>query len=328
MEPLEQQLKNLSRMPTGENPIETTENSTRTAPAASAPQPLPQESYEPGHKGHLAPVRTFNSDLADAIRNKGGSVVRIAIEENERHQKEELDQSIKSKKNMAFVIFGIVVVLGAIIFAGWSYYHNQAAKTVAPTVTAQPSSLVSSETSAIVNVSGMQIPDMIAAIQKAATDPTNQSGTVKNIVITQGTAGAVTRMHAQDFLTALGMHAPASFTQAILPDYMIAAYTYGTTGNLFIIMHGTAHDFLLAGMLDWEPYLFNDMTKLFNLDTSSFTASEIQNPVFQDTVISNRDARAVIDSTGKPLFFYSFLDPNTIIFATDPKTLTEVVRRS
>ena len=50
---------------------------------------------------------------------------------------------------------------------------------------------------------------------------------------------------------------------------------------------------------------------------------------FSDMVIENRDTRMLkLDANGKPMFsFYSFLDDDTIIFATDPKTLTEVVRR-
>ncbi len=48
---------------------------------------------------------------------------------------------------------------------------------------------------------------------------------------------------------------------------------------------------------------------------------------FVDVVFSNKDARAVRDTTGNPFFFYSFIDRDKIIFAQDPKILGEVIRK-
>ncbi len=326
MEPLEKQLADMAKMPTGETPIETSDAvSVPVATVSQAPvtPAVPEEQYESGHKGHLAPIRTFNSDLAQAIREKGGSVVRVAIAENERHQREAADRSIKSTKNMIFTIVGMILVIASMGAIVWSYLHHQSASTVVPDSTARPASLVSAEDDVIVNVGGMQIPEMVSSIQKIVANPGIQTGMIKDIVLTNG---PTVRIPAQQFLKLLATHAPNGFTQALLPDFMLGTYMYDKS-NLFMIVHGTAHDFLLAGMLDWEPFLFNDMTALFAIDTSSFTRAELQSVPFKDAVIANRDARAVLDASGNPLFFYSFLDQNTIIFATDPRTLTEVVHR-
>ncbi len=326
MDPLEQQLKDLSKMPTGENPIEN----SPTASAVPEPAPVtpsmaaaPQMEYSDDMRKQLPPIRTFNSDLAQAIREKGGSVVRVAIAENERHQRDAAEQSIKSKKNIAFTAFGMIAIICAAGFAAWSYVHKQASSVVTPTNTALPTSLIPSESAQIVNASGMQVPELVAAIRGITADPGIQPGTVKNIVVTEG---GTARMSSARFLEVLGTHAPTGFSQALLPDFMIGTYLY-EQGSLFIIMHGTAHDFLLAGILGWEPYLFDDMTPLFGIDTSGFTKAELQNMQFRDAVIANRDARAVLDKSGRPLFFYSFLDANTIVLAADSKTLGEIVRR-
>jgi hypothetical protein len=48
---------------------------------------------------------------------------------------------------------------------------------------------------------------------------------------------------------------------------------------------------------------------------------------FIDIVFSNKDARAVRDPNGNPFFYYSFIDKTKIIFAQDPKLLTEISRK-
>lgn len=52
-----------------------------------------------------------------------------------------------------------------------------------------------------------------------------------------------------------------------------------------------------------------------------------RNVTFTDVVLSNRDTRAVRDENGSPYFYYMFLDKDRILFAQDPKLITEIVRK-
>ena len=52
-----------------------------------------------------------------------------------------------------------------------------------------------------------------------------------------------------------------------------------------------------------------------------------RNVTFTDVVLSNRDTRAVRDSNGTPFFYYTFIDKDRILFAQDPKLITEIVRK-
>jgi hypothetical protein len=106
---------------------------------------------------------------------------------------------------------------------------------------------------------------------------------------------------------------------------MVGVYLYNTS-NPFLVITGTAHDYLLSGMLGWEPFLLTDVAPLFNIDITGANAG-LTNAPFKDTLVQNRDARAVLDKDGNPVLFYSFLDPDTIFISTDSKTLLEAVRR-
>jgi hypothetical protein len=276
-------------------------------------------------KSHLAPVRTFSSDLADAVREHGGSVVRVAIAEDEKHRREFQESSIRSRKNIAFIVGGIVIVLGAIGAIAWGYERNKQASIVVPVVPEVPSSLVASDDSRVLDIGG-STSAFYDAVHDVALHPTVQPGGVENIIITKTAGGIVARPSASEFLTALRAHASDDFLRSLGKEYMLGLYVYDRA-NLFLVLRGTAHDYLLSGMLAWEPYLFEDMAPLFGIDTSGFTKAALQDVKFTDAIIGNRDARAVLDAGKRPLFYYSFIDQNTILMATDPKTLTEAVRR-
>ncbi|MBP7805134.1 MAG: hypothetical protein KA052_02880, partial [Candidatus Pacebacteria bacterium] len=100
------------------DPLKPTEPTT---PIPSVPEqhlpPTPEAidkeevpKYTPPHTIHVSPVRSFSSDLASAIREKGGSVVRIAIAEDEKHRREREENSVSSKKNIAFILGTMLIV--------------------------------------------------------------------------------------------------------------------------------------------------------------------------------------------------------------------------
>jgi hypothetical protein len=314
MDPLEKQLQEMSEP----NPVPT---------PTPAPETPSETVYGHDHKNHISPIRTFSSDMAEAVRSKGGSVVRIAIAEDERKRREKEEVSITSTKNMFFTLFGVIVVAGAIVLGVWAYMQKQNAKTITPATTNLPTSLVASDSAQGIDITNLEPTEIVARIREVVATEDTEAGTVKNIVLATGPAEARVRVTASEFLSAIKTHADTvNFSRYLQAEFMLGTYRY-EANNLFFVVHGTDHDNLLAGMLAWEPYLFRDMIQLFKIDTSGFTASELQSVPFADTVIANRDTRAVLDANRKPLFFYSFLNQNTLIFAADAKTLSEVIRR-
>jgi hypothetical protein len=315
MDPLEKQLLDMSGI--------KEEDATKPAPAPSA---VNDTDYSSQNRSHLAPIRTYNTDLADAVREHGGSVVRVAIAEDEKRRREYEETAIGSKRNLFFIIGGTILVLGAIGGVWWAYQNKGAASVVVPVVEAVPHSLVLSDAAQTIDIGPMQVGDIYAAVNGIVAVPGIQPGQVKNIILTKTADGSLARPSASNLLSGLGTHAPDTLLRSLSPDYMLGVYQYDKA-SLFLIVHGTAHDFLLSGMLAWEPYLFTDLAPLFKIDTSGFTKASLGKVVFYDAIIANHDARAALDADKNPLLYYSFLDPNTILIAADPKVLTEVVTR-
>ncbi len=297
--------------------------------------PKPPRPITPGamtshvdRQKHLAALRTFSSDLADAIRQKGGSVVRVAIAEEEKHRREYEETSIRSKKNMFFTFAGVFCILAAIIAVVYGYEYKQKKDTPVVVTTTRAASIISTDDDTFINTSGMQIPDLIAAVQASVANSGMQSGTMNHIVLAKSAGGlSAPELPARELLAALDTHAPESFLRVLSNEYMLGVYRYQSSTNLFLILRGTAHDFLLAGMHAWEPDIFADLSSFLGVDTSAMTRAQIESATFTDALIANHETRAILSADKKPIFFYSFLDQDTIVFTTDPKTLAEVVQR-
>lgn len=314
MDDLEKQLMDLSGIKEPE-----------PTPAPKPPSVVKDVEY--GHVSHIPPVRTFSTDLADAVRTHGGSVVRVAIAEEEKHRREYEDTSIKSKKNITFVVVSIILLVAGVGAVVWAYTHRQQALTVAPLVVVTPESLVAADLHETIDITGMQTVDLYGAIRKIADEPRTQEGQIANIALVKSTGPTPTRPNIGEVFSALGTHAPDELVRALKPDFMLGTYLYANQNNLFLVIHGSAHDYVLSGMLKWEPYLFSDMVPLFAIDTHTMTRSQIETMTFVPSIIANQDARAALGADGKPLLYYAFLNQNTVIIATDSKTLIQAIAK-
>ncbi len=271
-------------------------------------------------------MRTFSTDLAEELRKHQGSAMKIAVMENEKRFKEQEQSLNDPKKNFSFVLSGTIIVLVAISIAlGLYIYTKKTAVVPVVTTDATPVSIIHSEDLSTLNVTGKSVGDIGQAVADTVKNSTTEAGMIDNVYITQGPQGSETRLTSSMFLTAIGAHITTDFSHALTQDYMVGIYSYSGE-HLFMVLRGTQHDSMLAGMLQWEPYFLTDLAPLFAIDTTGTNAYLLNSPV-TETLIENHDTRAVLDKDQKPVLFYSFLDDNTVIITNDQQTLTEAVRR-
>jgi hypothetical protein len=287
----------------------------------------PQPSVDIDHGHHALPLRTLSSDLAEAVRVQQGSAIKIAIAEDERRAAERDAASPTSKSNLSFILASIVIVLvagGGVGFALW--YKAQSTAAIPVSTTPVVTSIVRTEATDTLDITGKTNTEIARSFRAIVANPGIRIGTMKNVLITTTPAGGTaTRVPANQFLSALGAHTTPAFLRALSQDYMLGMYFYDRT-NGYIILSGTARDYLLSGMIAWEPYMVQDLAPILGIDTTGDKAALLNAP-FADTLIENRTTRAVVGTDNKPVFFYSFLDDGTIFIGADGKTLTEAIRR-
>lgn len=303
--------------------------STTSSPASNTVAPLPPiEKKDPEHEQHIRGLRTFSSDMATAMRDTKGSVIKIAIAEDERRRADQKEIESAPRKNLIFFLSGLLLFILAIAGVyGVFWYKEKTSVVPAVTETVIPKSIIRSEDAQTLDITSKLNEDVVPAFRDIVLDPKMRAGTVKNIILAKksGANGETTRITSQEFLKIVRAHAPADFIRSLSKEFMLGIYLYNTS-NPFLVIKGTAHDYLLSGMIKWEPFLVGDMAKIFDIDLGGERKILSDTP-FKDALVQNRDARVVEDKEGTPVLFYSFLDPNTIFVATDPKTLLEGVRR-
>jgi hypothetical protein len=330
IKPIPTPIPKITPIPTPAPAPKKEQTSTPSPQKKEGPEkPLPPiEKADPEHEQHTRGLRTFSSDMATAMRDTKGSVIKIAIAEDERRRADQKEMEAAPRKNLIFFFSGILLFILAIGGVYGVFWYKEKTGVITPVPeTVIPKSIIRSEDAQTLDITSKLNQDVVPAFREIVGDPKLRPGTVKNVILAKksGTDEAPTRISSSDFLKITRSHAPADFLRSLSKEFMLGIYLYNTS-NPFLVIKGTAHDYLLSGMLKWEPFLVSDMAKLFDIDLTGERKIFADTP-FKDALVQNRDARVVEDSEGTPVLFYSFLDPNTIFFATDPKTLIEGVRR-
>lgn len=298
---------------------------TPETPAVPVP-PVEIHSTAP-HKDHLKAVRTLSSDVAGAVKQNQGSVIKTAIAEERRREQEKKDTSPTTPKNLIYIIGGLVLIAASAGIAGYYIIKNTQAPESIPVVEVKVAqSIVRSDTTTTLDLTNQTKAQIGKTIYATVAKKDVRDGTIKNILLTVTTEKKLARLPSHDFLAYIGAHASVPFQKKLVPDFMLGVYAY--EGNhLFIVLRATAHDYMDDGMREWEPFLVQDLAGMFGIETQENKAVAVNTP-FKDMLIENRDTRSVVDESGKPVLYYTFIDPDTVLIAASPKPLAEAFRRS
>ncbi len=294
--------------------------------------------------GHLETVRTYSSDMADALKKEQASVVSIAAREQaaQDEAKEKKREQIKENKKQGipeeppvlaervalttrhkFIIAGIalvVVSIGASIFT----YFNSRNTAVPPTgntlVNAPIKSnlhipLVSVNESREYDATGKTGTHMLDAIDalKAETHP---AGTLIELIPFRTTEDGKKIIPATSLLRELGLYVPEPLAQVLIPDILVGVFYGEMKSTPVIIIRGASRERLFPGLLAWEQTLATQATLFFK------TLSK--EPVFTDALITNRDTRTQQGDGG---LIYTFLDEQTVVLAPDTATISAIIGR-
>ena len=294
-------------------------------PAPPAPV-VPASEIIPQQEGHLKPLQTYASDMANAVKESHGSVVKIAMAEQERRRKEEVNVSPTSKKNLIFIGGGVVLMILAVISVIFFMSSKNTTVQVASQAQQAPS-IIATDAQKEIDITTMGKNDIGSAVAAEITGTTQQINTIEQLVLVKTINGQKALVGTQGFFSALESSAPDSLVRSLGSSPTLGIHSFN--GNdLFIAFHTDSYPTAFAGMLAWEPTLFDDMYQLFGISVAG-NNSGLFNAKFVDTVIENQDARALLDSTGKVAFFYTFLGEHkdTLVITTKESTLNEVVNR-
>lgn len=288
------------------------------------------------NKENLKTVKTYMSDMADTVRQNEISVIKVALAEQNKHEREDLYRKIEgtTSKKVFWAIGGIILI--AVAIGGTYYLIKQKQKNSIPTPIIRDESIISYDETFPIEITAKDNLSEKINLAKKDTDGTAKSGTIKYFPIsTINTEGVSEKITTADLFLMLSSNAPQSLIRSLSDSFMIGTYTKtistvpddpNNQPKLFIIFQSKDYDYTYAGMFDWEKNMANDMLDLFSIETKESRLKLVETP-WKDIVVNNKDARVLVNESGKNLLYYLFIDKTNLIITSDSNVIKEIVSR-
>lgn len=276
-------------------------------------------------------LQTYSSDMADAVRENEMSVIKVALAEKAKQEREAAFKKAEGTpvQKIMLVLGGIILIVGGLATAYFLYIKHQA--VVKPVVSTTPIvvSLISTDTQVYLDASQAHTASDVAAIIKAPLSTSLNPRSVQGIYLTQPGATVATELPLSGLLSILNLSAPGTFIRSLTDNYMLGSYQPADATqkpNLFVLLETKDYNQTYASMLAWEPTMLQDMAPIFGIDVSG-DKSSLLSASFKDTLIDNNDARVLYDADGREILYYMFLNKTTFIIADNKETIREVSTR-
>ncbi len=286
-------------------------------------------------KTNLKTLRTYMSDMADTVRSNDISVIKVALAEQNKHEREDLYRKVEgSSSKKAFWIIGGIILIGAAIYGSY-FIFKQKAKNDAPQPMQKIESIISYDEITNVDLTGAEnLNDKLISIKKEIIK-SNKNGLIKYIPITKETMGVKEKVLVSKLFSLMETTAPSSLVRSLSDSYMMGVYIKNPSAsietddgkpNLFMILETNDYDFSYAGMLEWEKTIAGDMFNLFEFKTND-NKTELGKKQFKDIIIDNKDARVLYSEDNKPLLYYIFTNKSKIIITDSQDAIREILGR-
>ncbi|OHA18405.1 MAG: hypothetical protein A2836_03125 [Candidatus Taylorbacteria bacterium RIFCSPHIGHO2_01_FULL_45_63] len=286
----------------------------------------------------VAPLRTYQTDIEDVLKEGKTSSATIALAEQKRRLgKGALDDdsaqtSWFDRHKITFII-SLVFFLGGVGLISLFFFKK------APTETeiVRPPQIISTETQKEFSIDKLTPEKILGELRNARFQEPVPLTSIESVYFTSGTSTKKV-LTTEEFFDLLSLTAPSSLARALEPTFVFGFHGYAGGNQPFFIFKTTSYQNAFADMLLWERNLPKDFGRLFdtsalptagtNLSTNTTLLTlPPEPPVFKDTVLRNKDTRVLRDQNGAITFLYSFPDQNTLILTTNEGTFKELLER-
>lgn len=275
----------------------------------------------------VKPLRTYERDIAETIRNKNESVASInlaaqkkQIETGEKKPTKEKVEKVAGKSLTLIISF--IMILSGLVFAFWLFYFFSMRQPT-PTTVATPS-IITTDEKEILEVSSISAETLLERINGIYR---GQFGTSRliDIEIKESSIMESRKISAERFFGIIAPGAPTSLARALGPDFVFG-FKNSEPKEFFILTKVSSFNNSFDGMLRWERSMKNDLEKIFPMPELIFSVNEPSRN-FEDLIIRNKDTRVLKDDFGNITLVYSFLDQENLLITTSESIFSEVLNR-
>ncbi len=267
-------------------------------------------------------IRTFQSDIADAIKDQKGSVVKIAVKEQERKYQEGIIHGNQKKKNTIFIILGLIFLIVTAGIFGY-YFWNEKQKRLAEVANIpQKKSFINGD-----HITEISVPDTIVLkdiLEKNIVESDIPVGQIEQILLVYtDEKGNKTQVPAEDLFESFGIVPPEGFFYSLVPNTYLLGFYQTTESERFILLKTKVFSNTFSQMLVWEKKMGKDFKSMLG-----YLLSEDEQVTFKDKIIKNEDVR-VGYSGDTEVISYAFFGPKKefLLIASKQDTIQSLLGR-
>lgn len=292
----------------------------------------------------IRPLRTYKSDVAEAIKKKKTSFVSMVAAEAKKREAssarrrapEGRPRALSASPKMKLFMVGASITLfffgtAAVFFFA---YFSKETSTIAPA--AKPPSHVFTETESEFALGGRTGTALASALSSYADRRQITLNTIEQIILTKETVLGIRAVETANLFTALDVSLKESAIRSLSTSFTFGIHAFGRN-QPFLVFSVDSFELAFRGMLDWEPAMNRELAPLFGsiVTRSLLPPSEagmappgaVSGAQFVDRVIKNKDTRILLDENGRVALLYSFIDRNTLVVTGSTATFEEIVTR-
>lgn len=292
------------------------------------------QSENQPHSGDVVirSLRTYQGDVADAIKKQNASVLTITLAENRKRAKQESAQdthiSNESNKRTLSVIASITLIILGIGAVGGFYYLQQQAPVIETTPGPAPEdTIVGYNIKKGLTTDGTDRIKLISVLNNERKETEVRPNEIQYLYLNKSNATGLQGITTRELFSILNTKIPPATLRAFDSQFMFGFFRDERI-EPFLLIHITSYDNAYDGMLKWESSLVEDVGSLFIVlgDPKEFLSQDTPY-AFEDETFANKDARVLKNSEGKVVLLYSFLDKDTLLITSNENTLKELINK-
>ncbi len=288
-----------------------------------------KKAEEVGKAHKLKSLRTFESDIAEAMKgNKTSMVQMVLAEHNVKQEKEEIAVGEKKAHN-SFMWGSIVLIIlsvGVIATGAWYIFTGDTVLSLLePRVTAS----IFIEKSVEFKADELSTGKLRTVITEEVVNVALPPDAIEYLYLTELIEPIDPKENpyrqiadTERFSILVGGLIPPDMLRALEGEHMFGIHSWN--GNqAFLLFFTNDFDSAFSNMLKWEKDLPDDFLPLIGteVERSVYTAP------WEDYLVKNRDMRVLRDGSGAIVLAYTFFGRDTLIISTSIDTIDEVIAR-
>ncbi len=283
---------------------------------------LPPTPPEDGFAKKIPVMKTYSSDIAEALKNKQGSVLSIAFAEEKKRQQIHDVTSAGSKKNITYIIFGVLFLGISVVMIG-SFFFSIFNKT--PSIMPAPKvpSLISYDVDKAEDITTSSTSSIQELIRKNVAE--SFEGKVKRILFYQSAGAMQSPVTLREFESKIDFTMPNRLINSLNGEFFVGAINANNTNYPVMIFSINSFDTTFPGMNEWEKDIVEDL--IYPFDIKADDDNELLNRSMQDKTVKNHPARILVDKTGKIVLIYGFVGSEYVVISTNEDAYGESVSR-